>query len=72
MNYKNLLDKNDPLDRNILDLAENGKLKINVVELKEPYEYIHHEKNKYQGFSNWIKHNLKNWYTIIQLFITKS
>lgn len=33
--YKNLLNKEDPLDQLILDLAEKGKLKVGIVGVKE-------------------------------------
>ena len=35
MNYKNLLNKKDPLDKEILGLVEEGELRIKIVELDE-------------------------------------
>jgi hypothetical protein len=36
--YKRLLNKKDPLDKQILKLVKQGELKIGVVEIKEPTE----------------------------------
>ena len=33
--YRKLLDKKDPLDKAIIELAENHELKIDLVEVKE-------------------------------------
>ena len=33
--YKKLLNKKDPLDKLILELAESGELKVDAVEVKE-------------------------------------
>ena len=35
LDYKQLMDENDPIDKLILDLAEKGKLKVGIVEVKE-------------------------------------
>ncbi len=35
LDYKQLMDENDPIDKLILDLAGKGKLKVGIVEVKE-------------------------------------
>lgn len=35
LDYKQLMDENDPIDKLILDLAGKGKLKVGIVEIKE-------------------------------------
>ncbi len=35
LDYKQLMDENDPIDKLILDLAEKGELKVGIVEVKE-------------------------------------
>ena len=35
LDYKQLMDENDPIDKLILDLADKGKLKVGIVEVKK-------------------------------------
>ncbi|UCF12946.1 MAG: hypothetical protein JSW06_01485 [Thermoplasmatales archaeon] len=35
LDYKELLDEEDPIDKLILELAEKGELKVGTVEVKE-------------------------------------
>lgn len=39
LEYKKLLNKKDPLDKQILKLAENGELKVNIVCIEEESEH---------------------------------
>ena len=39
VDYKKLLNKKDPLDKQILNLAKHGDLKVSVVEVKQPNEH---------------------------------
>lgn len=57
LDYKQLMDENDPIDKLILDLAEKGKLKVGIVEVKE--ERWHFFKKYMPNFlSHWGKHTL--------------
>ena len=47
LDYKKLLNKKDPLDKQILKLAKQGKLKIGVVSIKEENEQSS-EKHSYK------------------------
>jgi hypothetical protein len=38
--YKRVLNRKDPFDKEILNLVKQGELKIGVVEIKEPSENI--------------------------------
>ena len=40
--YKKLLNKRDPIDKQILKLVKHGELSIGVVEIKETNEYNKH------------------------------
>ena len=40
-NYKKLLNKKDPIDRQILNLVKQGELKVGIVRIKEDFSYIH-------------------------------
>ena len=44
--YKKILDKKDPFDKQILKLVKQGELKIGVVEIKESNEYDSDRYNK--------------------------
>ena len=35
LDYKKLMDEDDPIDKLILELAEKGELKVGIVEVKE-------------------------------------
>jgi len=39
--YKKLLNKKDPIDRQILNLVKQGELKVGIVRIKEDFSYIH-------------------------------
>ena len=53
--YKKLLNKNDPLDKQIIMLAKEGELKISVVPIKAENEYSS-EKYSYKHLPHRGKH----------------
>ena len=57
LDYKQLMDENDPIDKLILDLAENGKLKVGIVEVKEE-RWRFFKKYMPNFLSHWGKHTL--------------
>jgi len=59
MNYKNLLDNNNQLDRLIYELVESGDLKVKIVDLNEKNDNNNIIKYNYKIFSNWIKKTMR-------------
>ena len=53
LEYRKLLNKKDPLDKQILELTKKGELDIKIVELKEdiknPSEKYSHKKLSHRG-----------------------
>ena len=72
--YKKLLNKKDPLDRLILNLAKQGELKVGVVWVKEEnehpseqYLYKHLHKNIWKNYQKENLHKLFNLKIVLEI-----
>ncbi|UCD13476.1 MAG: hypothetical protein JSW60_07955 [Thermoplasmatales archaeon] len=55
LDYKKLMDEDDPIDKLILELAEKGELKVGIVEVKEErWRFL--KKYMHKFFSRRVRH----------------